>query len=250
MSLTLNMVGGGSGGLVLSKPLLHVIAQLGSTVEISFGGIVVKTIPPSKAFPNEDGINADYYYSASATGTYTITAIQGALSKSVTETVTTVKQYDVKVPLLVLYYEGDEKTPLTGGWSFNKNNVGGSTLTKNDDSLLLYTWSGGNAANGCTYPTNPINTSGFSTVKCFYDLVVELDTNPDFGSLALRTTAPTNGGYEGSWPYQANCATGTNKTVSCNISTATAPLYVVLRTWATGGWGKNIRLTIRRVWLE
>lgn len=240
----------GSGGLVLTKPLIHVVAQRGCTVEFSVGGVIVKSIRAEKAFSNEDGINADYYYSASATGTYTITAKFGELTKSVTETVSAVKQYDVAIPLRILYYEGNEVASLTGGWSFNDNGIGTNSLTKNAEDMVLYSATGSTSANACTFTANAIDTSSFTTIKILYDFAYTGTKGADTGNFALRTTIPTSGGWSGNYNYQANLSSGSDQTTSCSISTATNPLYACVRVWTNNGFAVTVTITIKRIWLE
>lgn len=117
--------GGTGGGMSLSKPLIHVNAPLGSTVEFSFGGIVVKSIPAAKAFANIDGETADYYLSVRDTGTWTVTATLGTDTKSDTVTIDSNKQYDVDLYYTwYLYHQGDKRTSITGGWSATKTASG------------------------------------------------------------------------------------------------------------------------------
>lgn len=93
--------GVGSGGLSLKNAIIHVNAPIGSTVEFSFGGVIVKTILPEKAFVNMDNETADYYYSVKAAnyGTWTITATLGNIDDTTSDTVTVndIKQYDIEL---------------------------------------------------------------------------------------------------------------------------------------------------------
>jgi len=94
MSMVLNMVG--AGGMSTSKPLIHVTAVLGATVSFEFGGIVVREIGPDEAIANVDGVTAEYYYSAPATGLWTVVAVDGNNnSVSSTVTVSSNEEYDL-----------------------------------------------------------------------------------------------------------------------------------------------------------
>lgn len=97
MSLTINMVGGGGGGLNPSDALIHVNAPLGSTVTFAKGGVAVETITPDKAFANVDGATADYYYPVKSAnyGTWTVTATLSGDTASDTVTVNAAEQYDL-----------------------------------------------------------------------------------------------------------------------------------------------------------
>lgn len=88
---------GGSGGLSLHNAVIHVNAEVGSTITFSKGGVAVKILGPSKGHISSDGKTADYYYSVSSVnfGSWTITGALGGQSAGKTVTVNEVKQYDV-----------------------------------------------------------------------------------------------------------------------------------------------------------
>lgn len=256
MSLTLNMVGGGGGGLSATDALLRVQAPAGSTVTIT-KGTITKTDNGHENASNP--LFYDYYFiihqsQFDSVNAWTVTATKGSFTWSDTVVVNNSDEYNVTFNILILYDSGDEYTTLTGGWSFNNNNLGTTSLTKNADNMVLYcSQPSGASANACAYTANAIDTSGYTTINCAYDLVLnQSSSQPDHGNLALRTTVPTNGGWNGSYAFTANLAYGTSQTGSCNIATATAPLYVALREWANPGSGmaKEVTLTIYRIWLE
>ena len=251
MSLVLNMVGGG-GGLSPSNITIHVNAPIGSTVELSLSGNVVKTILPNKALTNSDGRTADYYYSTSITGTYTVTALLGSLSPSKTVTVSSAGEYDVTIKFLLLYDYGDECSDLTGGWSYIMSGAGTVTLTKNADNMVL---SGSTtvtaSTNACVNMENLIDVSGFSTFKILYDLSRTGSGDP--AEAGLRKNVPTtNGGYDGNDNFLAHATlyVGTNLTGSVSISNVTVPACAYVIFWAHKNYASSVTVTIKRVWLE
>ena len=82
----------GIGGVAIqkNKPVIHVNALLGSTIDFIY-------IPSAKSFPNVDGKTADYYYSCPSIGTWTVTATLGTDTVSDTITINNNKQYDVYI---------------------------------------------------------------------------------------------------------------------------------------------------------
>lgn len=91
--------GGNSGGLNPSDALIHANAPLGSTVEFAKGGVTVETITPDKAFANDDGETADYYYPVKTAnyGTWTVTATLSSDTASDTVVVDSAEQYDANL---------------------------------------------------------------------------------------------------------------------------------------------------------
>ena len=96
------MLGGGrGGGLDPSKPLIHVNAPIGSTVDIILSSLIIATIPPAKAFANADGETAEYYYSCPSTGTYTVTGTLGTQTASATVVCSTNEQYNATLQYIL-----------------------------------------------------------------------------------------------------------------------------------------------------
>ena len=101
MSLTLNMVGGGSGGGISpNAAIIHVTAPVGSTISFSKGGVVAKVLPPEKSHISaSDATMAEWYYSVGSSnyGAWDITASLDWDSISGSVTVSSNKQYDIKL---------------------------------------------------------------------------------------------------------------------------------------------------------
>lgn len=255
MSLTLNMVGGGSGGgLSATDALLRVQAPIGSAISITKGAVTKTDVGHENA---DDNRFYDYYFIIHASQfdsitPWTVTMVNGSMTQTDTVIINSANEYDVLFKYLLLYDYGNEFTDITGGWLFSQNSYPSASLTKNDDNMVLYvSRSGGqNAASGCTYTANAIDYTIFSTVKYLYDLAITGSSNADQCSFVARTTAPTNGGYETSDPYTANLQAGTNKTGSCDISSATSPFYTAIRAWSITTKGTTVTATIKRIWLE
>ena len=144
---------GFGGSFNFKKPLIHVNAPIGSTVEFSVNNIIVKNISPAKAIPNGDNVTADYYCSG-IIGTYTITITRFDFEVVKTVEVNANKEYNVILPIrLYLYFKGDVKTSLTGGYSKV------STGTFSNGSAFMRFQAGGSsrryAASNNTIDINP-----------------------------------------------------------------------------------------------
>ena len=243
MSLTLNMVGGGSGGGISpNKATIHVTAILGSQIDISFGGSVVKTIPSNQAVPNSDGKTADYYYSTSTTGTYTVTATVGSISYSKTVSVSAMNQYDVSVKILIVYDQGNENTSVTGGIQRQKgiadSAYGLGTMTKNTDNIYVYA---GDSQGVAAVTVNKINVTGYKTL-CLY----ATDAGGSSGGPRLCFTNDSNGGITNGIANKQFTNTGL---ITLDISTVgTKTGYVSARCLgANHTWAK---VTFTKIWVE
>lgn len=99
---------GGSGGLSPNSAVIHVIAQAGSTITFTKGGVVAKTLGPDKSHVNAgDADKADWFYSVSPAnyGEWTVTAsLVNVGSGSYDVTVSAAKTYDVDISLGYLIY--------------------------------------------------------------------------------------------------------------------------------------------------
>lgn len=134
MSIVLNMVGGGAGGLNPNDALIHVNAPLGSTVDFTLSSVIVATIPPAKAFTNSDGETADYYYIAKADGTYTVTATLTPETASNTVVVNGAGQYDIALSFnLYLFRNGAVHSAYTMSYQGS-----GRYKINNDGILYIY----------------------------------------------------------------------------------------------------------------
>lgn len=143
MSEALIVRRGGTGGLSVNAAVIHVNAQVGSTVTFSKGGVVAKVLGPGKAHANSDGENADYYFSVSPTnyGEWTVTATLGDLSATKTVTINAASEYDLSLRYrLYLYNRGVIETDITGGLSNSGYVYDGQSLaaaTFNADNIYF-----------------------------------------------------------------------------------------------------------------
>lgn len=95
-----NNAGSGGGGLNFSnqKAVIHVSAEIGSTVTFKKEGIVVKELLPEQSHVTEEDLSlADYYFQVSASnfGSWTVEATLYEYIASETITVDAVEQYDI-----------------------------------------------------------------------------------------------------------------------------------------------------------
>lgn len=117
MSLTLNMVGGGSGGLTSTDAVLRVQSTAGSTVTISKGGITKSDQGHENA---SDTTKYDYYFIIHASqfdgsNPWTVTATLGNLSSSDTVIINSPDEYNVAlIPLVPSEYQAVEYLQSSG----------------------------------------------------------------------------------------------------------------------------------------
>ena len=141
--MIINPVISASGGLTAS---IIVTAPTGSAVTCTTpGGIVLTAIEISGTWTFAD---------LPGPGIYSVAAVLGAQSKTVSVVVDRIAEYQVSIYYrLYLYNEGDECTDVTGGWERNYNyyqateNRGGS-VQKDSDSIRLI--------NGMNYNTSVV----------------------------------------------------------------------------------------------
>ena len=234
---------GSGGGVSPNKITIHVNASLGCNIDFSLNSSIVKTIPANKAIPNSDGKTADYYYSTTATGTYTVTATIDGISTSKTVTVSATKQYDVTIRLVVIYNLGNEYTSLTGGLEKIKgiNNDGYSvgTMTKNSDNIYLNATSA-HAVGAIT--VNTISLKGCTTLN--------IDTTSAGGSQGPRLVWSTSHNSPMDTGQQlANIQFTGSGVHSMDISSVNTTLaYVCVRALATTGNSSNVTFT--KIWAE
>ncbi len=187
---------GGGGGLNPNKPLIHVNAPVGSTVDFTLSGIVVKSIPSAKAFPNVDGTSADYYYSA-ANGTYTVTATLSGDTASETVSVSTAKQYDVKLDYATWIFKEGVGAVVALSSASQQN----STVYTNLTSYIDVTRTQRGYAVSKIWTTNTFDVTELNhlyvdmVITGVYDVGVTMQYNPVFcvsDNLASRSVDSTN----------------------------------------------------------
>lgn len=99
MSLTLNMVGGGGGGISGNTAVLEVIAPTGSTVSIT-DGVTTKTQTAADGHPVSDRQAVEAYIfpvGSDELGTWTITATRGTETNTTTVTISAIMDYVVYI---------------------------------------------------------------------------------------------------------------------------------------------------------
>lgn len=143
MSLTLNMVGGGGGGLSSTDALLRVQAPAGSTVTITKGS----TTKTDQGHENaDDNTVYDYYFiihqsQFDSTTPWTVTATLGDKSATKTVTINAASEYDLSLRYrLYLYNRGVIETDITGGLSNSGYVYDGQSLaaaTFNTDNIYF-----------------------------------------------------------------------------------------------------------------
>ena len=100
MSLTLNMVGGGSGGGISGNTaVLEVIAPVGSAVSIT-DGVTTKTQTPADGHPVSDRQTVAAYIfpvGSDELGDWTVTATRGTESNTTTATISAIMDYVIYI---------------------------------------------------------------------------------------------------------------------------------------------------------
>ena len=159
MSLTLNMVGGGGGGLSAPDALLRVQAPAGSTVTITKGTTTKTDLGHENA---DDHTVYDYYFiihqsQFDSVNAWTVTATLSGDTASDTIIIDAADEYDVELSYYVyLFKDGDLCTAITGGW------VGSYTNLQNNWSVSDGKMNIGTATAVGT--VNKINTADYSTI--------------------------------------------------------------------------------------
>ena len=159
--------GGGGGGLSVNKPLIHVTATKGATVNFSTGGVLVKSIGPNDAFNNNKGGVAEYYYPAS-TGTWTVAATNGTASTSTTLTVTENKEYDLE--LIYGYWLHRAGVGLLNSASASWSSGSSGNVADADEISTTQT-----GAFVCLCLSPSVSLAGYSA--CYFEYVKELEGN-------------------------------------------------------------------------
>lgn len=227
-------VGRGSG-LSLTKPLIHVNAKLGSTVTFSYGGVIVKTIAPAKAFANADGVTADYYFSATQTGSWTVTATLNSLSASQSVSVSAIKQYDVKLIYELVLFE-------SGTWASAAGTISSRNYAIESGEIKLTT----NASStSCFCTGSKVGMSSYTKLRATYKCKAKSGSSLYFGA-SSGTSTPTPFSDWGaslfdSYTSETLVADSTYKTIEVNVSAITSD-YVKMGAYAT--------IYVKKIWLE
>ena len=164
MSLTLNMVGGGAGGLKDSDAVLNLTVPTGSAVVMTKG---LLSITPTIWTKNSDNtldcaifiIPASMFDDQNA---WTVTASLGTSTASKTIVIDSAKEYDMELSYRFwLYRAGDISGWTPKGWKANSQwTATAPVITYNADSMGLYV----GFHSGIAYHTEIVDLTDYSAV--------------------------------------------------------------------------------------
>lgn len=240
MSLTLNMVGGGSGGGISSNSaLLVVYAPLGSIVTATSGGssktsrtgIVLSDDPTREMHLISIG--------SSQFGTWTVTATDGVHSATKSIEISSAKYYELSCPYELLLYRNGviDTSSLAGDGLISRRWYGGNSVKTlaNANSLLTATnrWSGSGDASSVYFGSeNKIDVSVYNT------LTMTIRSIPKRGNTRLGITSTHSGVSvsNGDWAAYTLVANGRaisrDTEISVDISNVSGEYYVGICTVA------------------
>jgi len=154
MSLTLNMIGGGGGGLSDTDAVLTVSVPTGSTVTAVKGGI---TLTPTIWVQDADNTLDYAIFSISpsmfdAVNPWTVTGTRGTDSDSQTVTISTNKQYEVSLSYILVLFEFDpnDYDAQKENWAIMDDSS--RSVISNGTDHMVFTASG-SAQRGWTWKT-------------------------------------------------------------------------------------------------
>ena len=252
MSLTLNMVGGGSGGgeILPTDALLRVQAPAGSTVTITKGAVTKSDLGHENAL---DPSIYDYYFiihqsQFDSVNPWTVTAsLSSYYDVSDTVIIDSADEYDVTLQFkLFLYDLGDENISLTGGLSaypYKISGAGSTTITptvvKNASSIRITSGTAQNYQAFIFAPSNPVLFTSYSTMKIE---VTENTVNAASAAPWLCSSPILQNEYDRG-AFAQFTGTGTK---SFDISSITGSYYPIIGFGGTN----NYKLTFTKWWLE
>lgn len=252
MSLTLNMVGGGSGGgLSSTDAVLRVQAPAQSTVTISKGTTTKTDLGHENAI---DPSIYDYYFfihqnQFDSVNPWTVTASLSQYYDAVdTIIIDSADEYDVTLQYkLFLYDLGDENISITGGLNAYPYRVSGAgsdritpTVTRNQSSIKI---SSGNTPSFQAFifaSSNPINVTSYSVAKIVVTAYSDASSSTDQAWLALIDELKDN------YPTPTFAYINSAREISLDVSNMTGLLYPIIGFGGTHGFN----LTFSRWWLE
>ena len=221
MSLTLNMVGGGGGGLAATDALLRVQAPAQSTVTITKGAVTKSDAGHENA---DDHTVYDYYFiihqsQFDSVNAWTVTATDGTDTATDTVIIDAADEYDVALNYYFwLYKDGVMETTVSGGLTAAATGGTGGTITFNADNITIT--GQGNSSSGPNRTVCTVNTMDLTN---YSKIVAEFTSSKD-GFMG----ATTNRSTPYSWGVRTaqNTTTGTAVTVEADCSSATTGWYV------------------------
>lgn len=225
---------------------INVTYPAGSTCTVSKGGITLSA-------PDTSGAWACTVPEA---GTWTVTATDGTDTATETVEITVTGQCEI-VELgysLILFDNGDEHTPITGGWSFYRSNTNQITAAITDGKIGISISKNEYNRSANAYTTNAIDTSGYNT------LLVHIDR---FYSDASASPSRVGvAGYVPDFYLESNIAAKvinpnsnfqsydfSNQDVLVDVSTVSVPVYVYINLCAYKGEGAGAIIEVSKVQL-
>ena len=263
MSLTLNMVGGGSGGggLPVNAAVLAVTAPIGSTVTITDGSHT-QTQDSSKSHASDSKpLFSVYYFSIPSAqfGTWTISSITNYSEATKTVTISSVSLYEVMLGIIDLYYEGFVNTDVGGGLvqdmtfaKFQGSNysMSSATATFETDHLLLDMSVVNVAFKFKVFNTDSeIDLTNFSKLTFDYEVATRTLYAMQV-ALESSKSLPYTDSYSVSQYTQANKSVGTYNNNALNISSATGSYYIEVHTFFGNTSDTRGTLKVKRISLE
>lgn len=228
---------GSGGGLSPNNAVIHITAQVGSSITLSKGEVVAKVLPPEKSHINaKDSTMADWYYTINSSnyGSWVVTATLGEDTQSDTINIDSNEQYDIILNYGYYIFRSGHGALV----SFNKFARGVNIY---NDYIEVT-----NAVNGASYlqTSGSINLTNYKAFKV--DAITTwVGTDSSWtGRAVVRTNLP---GTQPEKPTNSTVAS-TNFTVSArqtysvNISSLASSYYL--------GYAGNYYGKIYNMWLE
>lgn len=238
-----NAFSGGGGGMSPTDAVIHVTAPVGSTISFSFGGVTIETLGADKSHISAaDNSLAEWYYSTSDYGVWTIVSVLGDASVTESVTVSAINQYDV----VIEYYDYFFKSGVGKIVAFSQDNQTYGSVTYSSTSIVVnYTQNQTNVVRFNT--TSTVDLSKYSAIV--FDAIVT-SNNPsgdpkyNFGfyiSSTLNTASVTGTRPNTYLVRQEPTASQTRQLYTLDVSN-------LLTTYAyVGGWG-NAKATIYNIY--
>ena len=181
MSLTLNMVGGGGGGLSATDALLRVQAPAGSTVTITKGTTTKTDLGHENAL---DTTVYDYYFiihqsQFDSVNPWTVTATLGTQTASDTVVIDAADEYDVTLVYRLWIYQSGVGQVQTLGYARS-----GSNVTWNDNNERIQITASGSSGNTLAFGTeNTVDVTNYN--KLVIEILFQVSTD---GKMGLYST--------------------------------------------------------------
>lgn len=238
MSLTLNMVGGGGGGLSSTDAVLRVQAPAQSTVTISKGTTIKTDLGHENA---DDSTVFDYYFiihqsQFDGLTPWTVTATKTYDTKSTTIIIDDSKEYNVVLKYPTWLFKSGYGEIV----EFQQFYDSGSTITVTDDYVAFSISNGASAY----FAKNAIDLTKYSVLKCEATITGQSGNSDWLGCLEVKSSL---GGQ--TIKPSINSVARTNFTANSTRQTYSVSLTSITGSRYCGVCG-NIGGTIYNIWLE